>query len=161
MKTVLNNILDRLTAEIPALKYADENWGQLDYFGPQHPVKYPCALADIDSAQWSDLGNLCQTGAAQVRITIADLKLGNTSKGAPASQRQKAFEIIDLMTNLHRALHGWSPAPHVSRLTRTATRLVQREDGIKQYEVLFAIQISDASAQPQYATGNVSPKIAI
>jgi hypothetical protein len=161
MKTILSNILGRLTAEITALKYVDENWGQLDYFGPQHPVKYPCALADIDNAQWSDLGNLSQTGAAQVRITVANLKLSNTSSAAPASQRQKAFEIVDLMTDLHQALHGWRPAPHASRLTRTATRLVQREDGIKQYEILFALQISDASAQPQYATASASPEIVI
>ena len=161
MKTILNNILDHLTTEIPALKYVDENWGQLDYYAPSHPVKYPCALADVNNAEWSDLGNLCQTGLAQVRITVADMKIGNTSKAAPASQRQKAFEIIDLMTGIHRALHGWRPVEHASRLTRTATRLIQREDGIKQYEMLFAIQISDETAQPQYAAASASPEIII
>jgi hypothetical protein len=161
MKQILNSILDRLTTEIPALKYVDENWGQLDYFAPQHPVKYPCALADIDNAQWSNIGNLCQTGLAQVRITVANLRLGNTSKAAPSTQREKAFEIVDLMGNVHRALHGWTPTEHAGRLTRTATRLVQREDGIKQYEILFSLQIADETARPQHTTISVTPKIII
>jgi hypothetical protein len=130
------------------LKYVDENWGQLDYFSPSHPVKYPCAIADIDNVQWSNLGNHCQTGVAKIRITIANLKLGNTSNAAPAAQRQKAFQIVDLMADIHRALHGWKPAENAGNLTRNAIRIVQRENGIKQYEILFDLQIADESAKP-------------
>ncbi|MDR2449684.1 MAG: hypothetical protein LBD52_06970 [Prevotellaceae bacterium] len=158
MKQILKNILDRLTTRLPALKYVDENWGQLDCFGSQHPVKYPCALTDIDNAQWSDIGNLCQTGIAQVRITIANLKLGNPSAN-PAKIRTNSsqFEIVDLMENIHRALHGWAPAEHAGRLTRTASRMVLREDGIKQYEILFSLQIADETAKPKYKTITVVP----
>jgi hypothetical protein len=159
MKQVLNNILERLVNEIPALKYVDENWGQLDYYAPEHPVKHPCALVDIDSVQWDNLGNLCQSGLAQVRITVANMKIGNTSGGAPATQRQKAFEIFDLMGKVHRALHGWAASEHAGSCTRATTRLVRRDDGIKQYEMLFDVQLNDYSASPKYGTTAASPVI--
>jgi hypothetical protein len=159
MKQTLISIVERLSAQVPALRGVDENWGQLDGYAPSPPVKLPCALVDVEGVQWSDLGDLRQTGAAQVRVTVATLRLSSASAAAPEAQRQRAFEVIDLLADVHRALHGWRPPGNASRLTRTATRMARRDDGIRQYEVLFALQLSDDGAQPQHAKASVTPLI--
>ena len=46
IKTILLAVQQRLADQVPELAYIDKNWGQLDYEAP--PVKWPCALLDID-----------------------------------------------------------------------------------------------------------------
>ena len=46
IKTILLAVQQRLAERVPELAYIDKNWGQLDYEAP--PVKWPCALLDID-----------------------------------------------------------------------------------------------------------------
>jgi hypothetical protein len=46
MKQLLLNI-QNLLATVPAFKYVDEDWGQLDDYGPHAPVQWPCCLIDF------------------------------------------------------------------------------------------------------------------
>lgn len=92
-KEVLKKIQD-LLATIPALKYVDEDWGQLDDYSPHPPTQFPLALIDIGNLQYSDIG-IDRTATPQNRqmatgtivISIANLKLTNTSARAPLTQK--------------------------------------------------------------------------
>lgn len=79
MKQLLIDIQNRLQATVPALKYNDEDWGQLDYYNVAQPVKYPCALINISSITWSNQGDFVQQGLVSITITVCDVKLANTS----------------------------------------------------------------------------------
>ncbi|WP_190304354.1 hypothetical protein, partial [Flavobacterium branchiophilum] len=99
MKQVLENILNKLS-EVTELKYIDENWGQLDYYSPNMPVKWPCCLIDISDVNYSNLGvdrnavpQNRQLGKATVKLTLANLKLTNTSMQAPQTQKDQAWLI--------------------------------------------------------------------
>ena len=85
MKALLEKIQEKLS-EVEGLKYIDENWGQLDYYSPNMPVQYPCVLIDIGQVQYSNLGKDLtkrpvqrQIGSVQLRLTIANMRLTNTS----------------------------------------------------------------------------------
>ena len=54
IKTILLAVQQRLAERVPELAYIDKNWGQLDYEAP--PVKWPCALLDIDEVPFSQIG---------------------------------------------------------------------------------------------------------
>jgi len=146
MKEVLVAITDRLTAEIPSLKYVDENWGQIDEYRQQSPGKFPMALVDVDEPDWSDLGNRVQTGDLQISVRIAALRLSNSSKGAPATQKAAAFAIFDLLDAVHRTLHGWAPTDTCSRMVRTATTKVSMSAGVKIWDVKFKVRWTDTGA---------------
>lgn len=152
MKQLLSSVLTQIQETVPALKYVDENWGQLDYYGERPPVKFPCALVDIGSAQWQDTGTLAQIGIVQVRVVVATMKLTNTSGKAPQAQKDKAFEFFETLQNIHKALHGYQPAPHCGIITRRSCELLQNDLGIKMYELRFAVQINDKSAMPVHET---------
>jgi len=111
MKQLLNNIQTRLKTEIPTL-FVDEDWGQLDYFMPAAPVKYPCALIHVGNIRYQTLGHKLQHGVATVVITVADVKFTNTSSNAPLLQKQQAWKVYDTILAVYQALQDGHRPPH-------------------------------------------------
>lgn len=147
MQKLLTDIKTRLLEKVPALRYIDEDWGQLDYYSPDHPVKWPCVLIDIDQVQWRNQTKHIQDGIGQVSVRIADMKLGNTNVKAPANQKTAAGNILTVMEQAYKFLHGWTGDRRYGPMTRISTRKIKRDDGIREFEMLFAVQLVDSSAK--------------
>ena len=152
MDTVISTAQARLVSKVPALKNVDEDWGQLDNYSPNFPTKWPCALIDVLDVQWSNIGKKIQMGLAQVRVKIADLRLSNSSKAAPAGQKANSNSFYTLTQQVYTALHGWSGASHYSAFIRLSERRVQRDDGVKEHWMIFTIEIKDSSAMAVMTT---------
>ena len=149
MKVVLQNIQDILTA-IPELRYIDEDWGQLDDYSPNPPTQFPLALIDIGNLQYSDIGKdrsatpqNRQMATGTIVISIANLKLTNTSGKAPQTQKNQAWSIWDIIQGIHEKLHGIVVGGSAGAMMRTATKKVKRDDGIQEYEVTYTIGITN------------------
>lgn len=149
MTEILTAIQDKIKT-IPGINYTDENWGQIDYYSPAMPVKWPCCLMDLNDGQFSNIGkdlekkpSQRQNGSFSLRLTLADLKLSNTSGQAPKTQQNKAWKIYSLMEELHKALHGFSPAPNCSKLLRRGFQKVMRDDGITEFQILYEFQLQN------------------
>ena len=149
MKNLLEKLQLRL-AEIPQLKYIDENWGQLDYYSPNMPVQYPCTLIDVQQVQYSNIGkDLTKTpqqrqiAQVQIKITIANMRLTNTSLQAPRRQKEDAWSIWTLIEMIHQKIHGFSPFPNVTPLIRTSQNRTLRDDGIQEYEVYYSCEVQN------------------
>ncbi|KAF0199019.1 MAG: hypothetical protein FD170_3947 [Bacteroidetes bacterium] len=96
---ILTAIAKRLGAQVPELKYIDEDWGQLDSYSDNPPTKFPCALLEMQSAQWRNQGNKTQDGTINISIRIASLRLSNTNPKAPEPQRLLAANIWVVLEN--------------------------------------------------------------
>lgn len=149
MKNLLEKLQLRL-AEIPQLKYIDENWGQLDYYSPNMPVQYPCTLIDVQQVQYSNIGKDLtkiplqrQIAQVQIKITIANMRLTNTSLQAPRRQKEDAWSIWTLIEMIHQKIHGFSPLPNASPLIRTSQNRTLRDDGIQEYEVYYSCEVQN------------------
>ena len=149
MKNLLEKLRLRL-AEIPQLKYIDENWGQLDYYSPNMPVQYPCALIDVQQIQYSNIGkDLTKTplqrqiAQVQIKITIANMRLTNSSMQAPRRQKEEVWAIWCIIEKIHQQLHGVSLLPNVSPLIRTSQNRTLRDDGIQEYEVYYSCEVQN------------------
>ena len=149
MKALLEKIQQKVS-EITELKYIDENWGQLDYYSPNMPVQYPCTLIDVQQVQYSNIGkDLTKTplqrqiAQVQIKITIANMRLTNTSLQAPRRQKEDAWAIWTLIEKIHQTIHGFSPLPNVSPLIRTSQNRTLRDDGLQEYEVYYSCQIQN------------------
>ena len=146
MEKLLLNINEKLDQEVPDLKYIDENWGQLLYYGSDCPVKWPCALVDFASGQFSNVSynyatetGTDQQGAIMIEITIAKLRLSPTSTAAKMSQKTKGYEIWDVVEKVHKTLHGWKPLPNSGELSRVSVQQIKRDDGIKEIIIVYSI----------------------
>lgn len=146
METYLTNIQNKI-AEIADLKYIDEDWGQLDYYSPNIPVKWPCCLIDMNNGDFSNIGQDLtkspknrQNGKLTVKLTFANMKLSNTSFKAPQSQKDKAWLIIGLIEEVHKKIHGFTPDANCSKMLRAGFAKVKRDDGVQEYSVYYTFE---------------------
>ena len=109
-EAVIRNIQAKLTPVV-GLNHVDEDWGQLDDYSPNFPVQWPCALIDTPLINFSNLGmDRTQTPRNRqmsdgiVSITVANLKLNNTSGRAPKFQKDNAWSIWSLINKIHQEL---------------------------------------------------------
>lgn len=133
-------------AEVAELKYIDENWGQLDLYGPEIPVQWPCALIALSGGNFSNIGRDLkakpmnrQEGTLSFEITIAKLKLTNSSFMAPESQKTQAFEVWEIVEKAHEVLHGWKPIENAGGMIRTNFGSVRRDDGVQEIRITYTM----------------------
>jgi len=150
MKTIIDNIQAKLQT-LPGLKYVDEDWGQLDYYSPNFPVQWPCALIDVTNAAYSDTGKdrtkdpqQRQIAECYLTLSIANLKLTNTSGRAPKPQKDNARSIWELIEDVHKAVHGWNPEAMAGKLIRRGMQRVKRDDGVQEYTLSYSFGLTDA-----------------
>lgn len=149
---ILTLIQQRLAEKEPNIRYMDEDWGQLDYYNDNPPVRWPALLLDLQSASWINQSQKVQDAPLMIALTVADVKTTNTSLMAPANQKDSAAAIWVVLENIHKALHGWQPIHRRSQfgtLSRVSTRRVKRDDGIRQFEVVYSCFCVDDSAADQ------------
>jgi len=149
MKALLEKIQQQVS-EIAELKYIDENWGQLDYYSPNMPVQFPCALIDVQQVQFSNLGRDMskkpvqrQIGTIQIKITVANMRLSNSSMQAPRRQKEEVWAIWGITEKIHQQLHGVSLLPNVSALIRSSQSRTLRDDGVQEYEVYYSCEVQN------------------
>jgi hypothetical protein len=144
MKEIINAAQLKL-GEIASIKFVDENTGQLDFYSPNPPVKFPCGLIDIVNTKFSNIGidNTAtpqnrQMGDFTLEIRIANLKLTNSSGMAPTPQQERARSIWDIIAEVHVKFQGFRPTTMCGKLIRTGINRVTREDGIQEYILLYS-----------------------
>jgi len=132
--------------EVEAIPYVDEDWGQLDDYSPNYPVKWPCCLIDLQGASFSDTGmqrnaspENRQEATATVTLVFANQKLTNGSGRAPLSQKQATWLIHDIIEAAHKLLHGWRPVEPHGKLVRTGQRKIRRDDGVQMHQVIYTV----------------------
>jgi hypothetical protein len=101
MKNIVLSVQQQLISEVPELLYIDKDWGQLNYEQP--PVKFPCALIDISSADYTQFSASKQQRAkAVIEITVVNRNLVPTS--ASSSRKEDGYKIFDIIEKIHGAL---------------------------------------------------------
>lgn len=142
MKQILLSVQKNI-AESNDGVFVDFDRGQLDYYSPNFPVKFPVCLLEISNIEFSNIGKNKdvtpvnrQIATYDIIITVADLKLTNTSAKAPISQKQNALGIYDLIADIHKQIQGFSP-DNSSKLIRLKQNRVKRDDGIQEYKIIY------------------------
>lgn len=168
MITLIEDVRNRLS-QIQGILYIDEDWGQLDEFSQNPPVRWPCALVDIINAEPSDVGNKVQLIDCTVLIRLADLRLNKTSQKAPEAGRNNANNFFGLAQTIFQHLHGWhNTNSHYNTLRRTGLKRVVRDDGIREYQIKFETVLTDVSAKTiitdhsnEVQTGIITPEVTV
>lgn len=146
MRVLLNDIRDKLQAT-GLFRYIDDDWGQLDDYSSRPPAKWPCALVDIVEAKTEDLGRGVQSLDCSILIRVADLRISNTSEQAPSKQKEQAAELFEIAQTIFAQLHGWHMSDsNYGTLSRVGFRRMHRDDGIREYHILFRSLVRDVVA---------------
>lgn len=160
MDELIQNFQTRLLEGVPELRYIDEDWGQLDYYDKFPPVKFPCALIDIQNGQFTDDGELRQRGVLTVVVKLYLLRLSNTSNGAPQSQKNEAKKGWQVYKKVNQALHGQDfLETGFNAPIRQSMQRIKRSDGIYERDIVYTIGVVDNSCVPVHRTTPANPTI--
>ncbi len=133
MKHIFLNIQNRLASKVPTLQYIDRNWNQLRY--DQAPIKWPCALIDLDSIDYSQAADCVRIAEASISIIIADQVLTRSSMHAPS--KNNAYDILDILSAVIEALEGYRIPDTTQALSRTHLEHSYSDKGHDIYTLTF------------------------
>lgn len=155
---LFERILARLVAEVPELRYINQELGQLEEDRP--PVTYPCALIDMDEFQFSEIGNKPrQLADGFVVLRLAFKTYSSSSNLTTEAVREKALEFYEIEYKIMSKLHNWAPEGFGRLLRRKAT--TEKRDDNKRVRIMpFAVNFEDSGAVPVYTiTARPNPLI--
>lgn len=133
MKQIFLAIQDRLSSLVPALRYIDKNWGQLNM--PQPPVQWPCCLIDLDNIDYSQTSSSDRLADATISLTIATQHTVRSSAKAPS--KSDAYDILDVLESVMEALEGWRVPDTTQALTRTRLQKAYSDQSYNVYTLTF------------------------
>ncbi len=106
MKEIFQDISDRLTAEVTAIRWIDFDLGQFEMDPP--PVSWPCVLIGFGDAAWSTFSQNIQEGQVNINIRVGFRLFERTHSKTNQTFRDEALEHLDTVSAVHRALQGFS-----------------------------------------------------
>ena len=133
MKQIFLAIQDRLSTMVPALRYIDKNWNQLNL--PQPPVQWPCCLIDLDNIDYSQTSSSDRLADATISLTIANQHTVRSSAKAPS--KSDAYDILDVMESVMETLEGWRVPDTTQALTRTRLQKAYSDQSYDVYTLTF------------------------
>ncbi len=139
-------LCDYLTEKVPAIKWVDQDFGQLEE--PHPPVIFPCCLIDFQSTPYSELSNLAQLGMPTVTFRLGDNPLSSSQSGAPVLVRKKAVEFYQLEQDVYKAVQGFFTV-YTSPFNRVGADTERRNDNIRVRQLSFTTSYEDRSAVKQ------------
>lgn len=149
-----------LKTAVPALKWIDQDFGQLEIYEYRPSVNFPCVLVDFAAAQFENQSRLVQSGVVNITIRLGFAPFSQSYAEAPLSVKEKALEYYDIEQAVYRALQGWQPVNagerYVQPLMRVSSQTEQRvsasgaqdASGLRVRIITFSTAFDDLSAMP-------------
>ena len=148
MESILVNLIDRLTRELPWVRTIDEDYGQLEALDDEnidmYPLTFPAILIDLPGTDWSDSGDWTQHGPCQVRVRLILDCYDDTHGGS--NTVDQIMQREDKRKALHTLLQGYR-ANDKGALIRTRSKFFTFNHGIKVYEENYTCAISEATRE--------------
>lgn len=144
MESILENLINHITANMPDLEVVDEDYGQLEALTQestdQYPLTFPAVLIDAPSTAWSNIGGLSQKGTATVRVRLI-IDCYDDTHGTSGTTHLIA-EREAKCRELHKLLQGHR-IDEESALIRTESRFYTATHGIKVYESTYTLTVTE------------------
>ncbi len=159
MESILENLINHITANMPDLEVVDEDYGQLEALAQentdQYPLTFPAVLIDAPTTAWSNIGGLNQKGTATVRVRLIidcyDDTHGTSGTTYLIAKREAKRR------ELHKLLQGYKIGEE-SALIRTESRFYTATHGIKVYESTYNLTVTEL-IEPETVKTQARPKI--
>lgn len=147
--TLLIALQERITSQVPAIRWVDQDFGQMEVEQP--PVSFPCCLIDFDTFKFEDNGEAEQFADGLVTLRLGFTPFSQTNNITPTEWKEKGLTYYDLEYQLYKALHGWKPESY-GYMMRVSAETERREDVIRVRVIRFSCSFFDQGAMPTYGS---------
>ena len=148
MESLLVNLINKISGELPWARTVDEDYGQLEALDNEnidmYPLAFPAILIDLPGTEWSDAGDWTQRGTCEVRVRLILDCYDDTHAGSQTVDRIMQRE--EKRKALHTLLQGYRPMED-GALIRTRSKFFTFNHGIKVYEATYTCAVSEATRE--------------
>lgn len=154
------DICDRLDSRVPELRWVDKDWNQLDLPDQSYPIQFDAALISFPEIPWDTHPRGYQDGVVSILVKVAMDMYNDThiADGVVAPDRALAVEKMQLVNNVHKALHGFE-GDYFSKLVRTRSVEERRQDGLLVFNEYYETRLHDTSAAVVYEDKKADPEV--
>lgn len=139
---------DFIKAQVPEIKWIDQDFGQLEHFEYRPDVDFPCLLIDFAATSYSDMSEGSQIGEVTVMLRLAFNPFSQSYQAAPTDVRQKAVAYYALEQKVFNNVQGWYN-DFTTPFDRIGSDTEQRhQDGLRVRIQTFTTSYEDYSAMP-------------
>lgn len=151
------DLCDHIKAQVPEIKWIDQDFGQLEQFEHRPAVSFPCCLIDFVLANYSNLSELGQAGDVTIQLRLGFAPFSQSNGSAPDSVRIKAVHYYAIEQKVFEAVHGWATEytqPLIRINAGTEQRLSANDAmdkiGLRVRVLNFSTQFEDMSNYPVF-----------
>lgn len=141
------DLSDRIKTQVPAIKWVDQDLGQLEDYEVRPAVDFPCVLIDFAATSYTQLTEDSQIGDVTVLLRLGFAPFSQANAAAPTSVREKALEYFEIEQLLFQAVQGFQ-TEYSGSMMRMSTDTEQRDDKIRVRILSFATSYEDYSMLP-------------
>jgi hypothetical protein len=154
MDILYQDLLTRLAAQVPDLRWIDYDQGQIDYPAEHYPIDFPAVLIDFENTEWEDIGQQIQGGDVTITFRVVFRLYEDLNNHTPAASRQEGLNKLQLLNTLHKALQGFAGV-HYNALSRVRQFTEKRDDGLKVVAMQYGTYLTDQHAMTTYTEQKV------
>lgn len=137
MKTIYQDVLKRLEAQIPSLRWIDLDKGQMRHERP--PIVFPAALIKLQIPRADNLNQNKQLVDGQISIKLCFDFTGYTDANTPEEHRLNSLAYFDVVDLVYSKLQGWGTS-EMNTLARINQYEEERPDAYKVTVITFSTQ---------------------
>lgn len=144
MESLLYQLINHIKENMPSLSLVDEDYGQLEAIDKEnmqtYPVTFPCVLIDMPETEWSNLSGKSQKGKTKVNVRLVIDCYDDTHYGSGTMEAMQ--DRTEMVSDLHKFLQCFRPDGD-GELIREKSRFYTWSHGIKVYEMLYSVSVTD------------------
>lgn len=149
-KSLFLALQDRITTEVPEIKFIDQNIGQYGFDDFRAKVAFPAVLIDFPNTSFSALAGNIQLGSASIEISLFFDVYAQTYHFAPEETKDIGLHYFEIEQKIFKALQGWEADGLCSPLIRTdAKSQNNNEIGMRIRQVYFSTEFEDYTLEDE------------
>lgn len=157
---LLQKLQTQITTQVPAIKWVDQDLGQLEYYDQRPAVSWPCVLIDFGNTNYDEMQGNVQLGNAQFTLRLGFPSFSPSQAGAPDSVKEQALQYYELEQLLYQAIQGYNADGLMQPCTRISAQTERREgDNFRVRVIVFNTIFMDDSAAESFTPANPSLQI--
>lgn len=146
--SLLNDLMDYLPTKVPAIRWIDQDFGQLENFDMRPALLFPCVLIDFGTTTYTPNMRKSQIGNLTITFRLAFAPFTASHSLAPTLVREQALEYYGIEQDLYTALQGYATA-YSSTLTRlSASTELRSNDTLRVRSIQYSTIFQDFTATP-------------
>jgi hypothetical protein len=144
-------IQEKIKTDVPAIRWIDQDFGQLEDYQVRPPVAFPCVLIDFNQTSYEEMNKRRQMANITFTLRLAFPAFSYAASVAPQSVRELALQYYELEQQLYECIQGFDGGGLMQDCTRSNAATEGRKDDSLRVRVLtFTAMTEDSSAMPKY-----------